>query len=200
MVKIEDIQQYGKEHLETVAASAATLQNGFQAIASAYGDYTKKSFEDTKSFVEKLSGVKSMDKAIWPSRPSSRWKALSRSLRRLPPTNGGSVLSKFKSPALTAGLFLVLERPDVGARCNIHSVRGDVPEAATAGAFLIAGDKNVATGSAAAAVERGWREIRRQKSGQSSRRRRIGLHSPRKFLKSRSSAGRVCFVKPAGID
>jgi phasin family protein len=64
MVKIEDIQQYGKEHLETVVASATTLQHGIQAIASAYGDYTKKSFEDTKSFVEKLSGVKSMDKAI----------------------------------------------------------------------------------------------------------------------------------------
>ena len=64
MVKIEDIQQYGKEHLETVVASATTLQNGFQAIASAYGDYTKKSFEDTKSLVEKLSGVKSLDKAL----------------------------------------------------------------------------------------------------------------------------------------
>jgi len=64
MVKVEDIQQYGKEHLETVVASATSLQNGFQAIASAYGDYTKKSFEDTKSFVEKLSGVKSADKAF----------------------------------------------------------------------------------------------------------------------------------------
>jgi phasin family protein len=64
MVKVEDIQQYGKEHLETVVASATTLQNGFQAIASAYGDYTKKSFEDTKSLVEKLSGVKSLDKAL----------------------------------------------------------------------------------------------------------------------------------------
>jgi phasin family protein len=64
MVKIEDIAQYGKEHLETVVASATTLQSGIQAIASAYGDYTKKSFEDTKSFVEKLSGVKSLDKAI----------------------------------------------------------------------------------------------------------------------------------------
>jgi phasin family protein len=64
MVKVEDIQQYGKEHLETVVASATTLQNGIQAIASAYGDYTKKSFEDTKSMVEKLSGVKSLDKAI----------------------------------------------------------------------------------------------------------------------------------------
>ena len=64
MVKVEDIQQYGKEHLDTVVASATTLQNGIQAIASAYGDYTKKSFEDTKSMVEKLSGVKSLDKAI----------------------------------------------------------------------------------------------------------------------------------------
>ena len=64
MIKVEDIQQYGKEQIETVVASATTLQNGLQAIASAYGDYTKKSFEDTKSFVEKLSGVKSLDKAI----------------------------------------------------------------------------------------------------------------------------------------
>ena len=64
MVKVEDIQQYGKEHFDTVVASAATLQTGFQAIASAYGDYTKKSFEDTKAFAEKLSGVKSLDKAL----------------------------------------------------------------------------------------------------------------------------------------
>ena len=64
MMKVEDIHQYGKEHLETVVASATTVQNGIQAIASAYGDYTKKSFEDTKSFVEKLSGVKSLDKAL----------------------------------------------------------------------------------------------------------------------------------------
>jgi len=64
MIKVEDIQQYGKEHLDTVVASATTVQNGIQAIASAYGEYTKKSFEDTRSFVEKLSGVKSLDKAI----------------------------------------------------------------------------------------------------------------------------------------
>ena len=64
MVKVEDIQAYGKEHFDTVVASATTLQSGLQAIASAYGEYTKKSFEDTKSFVEKLSGVKSLDKAI----------------------------------------------------------------------------------------------------------------------------------------
>ncbi|MFG3593669.1 phasin family protein [Bradyrhizobium sp. sGM-13] len=64
MVKIEDIQNYGKEHLESVAVSATNVQSGVQAIATAYGDYAKKSFEDTKSFVEKLSGVKSLDKAL----------------------------------------------------------------------------------------------------------------------------------------
>ena len=64
VVKVEEIQQYGKEHYETAVASANTMQSGLQAIATAYGDYTKKSFEDGKSFVEKLAGVKSLDKAI----------------------------------------------------------------------------------------------------------------------------------------
>jgi phasin family protein len=64
MFKVEDMQNYGKEHYETVVAAASTAQNGLQAIASAYGDYTKKSYEDTKSFVEKLTAVKSLDKAI----------------------------------------------------------------------------------------------------------------------------------------
>ena len=52
----------------TVIAAAAlpanTLAVDFQAIATAYSDYTRKSFEDTKAFVEKLSGVRSLDKAI----------------------------------------------------------------------------------------------------------------------------------------
>ena len=52
-------QQDGEKQLDTETASAS-----FQAIATAYGDYTKKSFEDTKAFVEKLSDVRSLDKAI----------------------------------------------------------------------------------------------------------------------------------------
>ena len=46
------------------AASANTLAIDFQTIATAYSDYSKKSFEQTKAFVEKLSGVRSLDKAI----------------------------------------------------------------------------------------------------------------------------------------
>jgi phasin family protein len=64
MFKVEDIQNYGKEQYETAVAQASTLQSGFSAIVSAYGDYAKKSYEDSKSFAEKLSGVKSIDKAF----------------------------------------------------------------------------------------------------------------------------------------
>ena len=64
MFKVEDIQNYGKEQYETAMAQATTMQNGLSAIMSAYGDYAKKSYEDGKSFAEKLSGVKSLDKAL----------------------------------------------------------------------------------------------------------------------------------------
>jgi hypothetical protein len=57
-------QQNGKEQIEAAGASISAFPGGFQAIATAYGDYTKKSFEDTRSFVEKLSGVKSFEKAV----------------------------------------------------------------------------------------------------------------------------------------
>jgi hypothetical protein len=53
-----------KEEVDTGTASANTFSSSLQAIATAYGDYTTKSFEDTKSFVKKLSGAKSFDKAI----------------------------------------------------------------------------------------------------------------------------------------
>ena len=45
-------------------ATANTPSIDFQTIAMAYGDYTRKSFEQTKSFVEKLAGVRSLDQAI----------------------------------------------------------------------------------------------------------------------------------------
>ena len=64
MFKVEDFQSYGKEQFETAVAHATSLQNGLSAIVSAYGDYAKKSYEDGKSFTEKLSGVKSLDKAL----------------------------------------------------------------------------------------------------------------------------------------
>ena len=39
------------------AASMNSMPTGIHAIATAYSDYSKKSFEDARLFVEKLSGV-----------------------------------------------------------------------------------------------------------------------------------------------
>ena len=63
-MKPEDFQNFGKEQYEHALASMSTFTKNYQAIATAYADYTKKSFEDTTAFVEKLSGVKSLEKAI----------------------------------------------------------------------------------------------------------------------------------------
>ena len=45
-------------------APADNVPVSMQTIANAYGDYTRKSLEETRSFVEKLTGVRSLDKAI----------------------------------------------------------------------------------------------------------------------------------------
>lgn len=63
-IKIPRTSKMAKNRSIQRRRQATSSPAGFQAIATAYGDYTKKSFEDTKSFVEKLSGVKSFDKAI----------------------------------------------------------------------------------------------------------------------------------------
>jgi hypothetical protein len=64
MFKVDDIQSYGKEQFEAACASVTGVQSGLQALAGAYGDYTRKSYEDTRSYVEKLSAVRSLDKAL----------------------------------------------------------------------------------------------------------------------------------------
>jgi phasin family protein len=54
--------------LAGIAAGAAAAAEGarvnFQSLANAYGDYTRKSLEQTRSFVEKLSGVRTIDKVM----------------------------------------------------------------------------------------------------------------------------------------
>src|ERR1700730_1366281 len=45
-------------------APADDLPTSIQTIANAYGDYTKKSLQQSRSFVEKLMYVRSLDQAI----------------------------------------------------------------------------------------------------------------------------------------
>ena len=46
------------------ASAAEPAPVSLQTIANAYRDYTRKSFEEFGSFVEQLSGVRSIDKAV----------------------------------------------------------------------------------------------------------------------------------------
>ena len=65
MVKnLEDLQLAGKENMDLAMKSMGALSKGAQAIAVEVADYSKKAFEDSTAAMEKLFGVKSLDKAI----------------------------------------------------------------------------------------------------------------------------------------
>lgn len=65
MVKnFEDLQQAGKENVDLAVKSISALSKSSQAIAVEVAEYSKKAFEDGTAALEKLFGVKSLDKAI----------------------------------------------------------------------------------------------------------------------------------------
>jgi len=65
MVKnFEDLQQVGKENMDSTLKSWGAISKGAQAIAVEMADYSKKAFEDSTAALEKMFGVKSLDKAI----------------------------------------------------------------------------------------------------------------------------------------
>ncbi len=65
MVKnFEDLQQVSKENIDIALKSMGALSKGAQAIAVEVADYSKKSFEEGTAALEKMFGVKSLDKAI----------------------------------------------------------------------------------------------------------------------------------------
>ena len=63
-------QQQYREQIDAAEASMNSFPAGIHAIASAYSDYSKKSFEDTRLFVEKLKGPSKPAAISWPSRTS----------------------------------------------------------------------------------------------------------------------------------
>lgn len=61
---IDAVRAASAQQTEPVAASGETLPVNMQTIANAYRDYARKSFQENRSFVEKLMGVRSFDKAV----------------------------------------------------------------------------------------------------------------------------------------
>jgi hypothetical protein len=62
--QFEEIQKYGKEQFDAATAATTTFTKTLQAIATETADYSKKSFESSSAFVEKLLGAKSYESAI----------------------------------------------------------------------------------------------------------------------------------------
>jgi hypothetical protein len=62
--EFEDIQKYGKVQFEAAAAATKSFTTSLQAIATETADYSKKSFESSSAFVEKLLGAKTYESAI----------------------------------------------------------------------------------------------------------------------------------------
>src|SRR6266852_5613228 len=60
----EELQQYGKDHVDTTMKAWGHVSKGVQAIAAETADYSKKSFEESSAAFEKLFGAKSLEKAI----------------------------------------------------------------------------------------------------------------------------------------
>jgi phasin family protein len=65
MVKnLEDLQQVSKENMDIAMKSMGAVSKSAQAIVAEVADYSKKSFEESTAALEKLFGVKSLEKAI----------------------------------------------------------------------------------------------------------------------------------------
>ena len=65
MVKnLEDLQQVGKENMDVAMKSMGAVSKSAQAIVVEVADYSKKAFEESSAALEKLFGVKSLEKAI----------------------------------------------------------------------------------------------------------------------------------------
>jgi hypothetical protein len=60
----DDMQKYGKEHMDTTMRVWGQMSKGVQAIAAETADYSKRSFEEGSAAIEKLLGAKSLEKAI----------------------------------------------------------------------------------------------------------------------------------------
>ena len=60
----EDFQKLGKDNMDTCMKQFGTVSKGWQAIATEFADYSKKSFEQGSATLEKLLGAKSLEKAI----------------------------------------------------------------------------------------------------------------------------------------
>ncbi len=64
MFNFDDASKKSKEAIDAMLKNYAEVAKGYQAIAAEASEYSKKSFQDMASFMEQLSGVKSIESAF----------------------------------------------------------------------------------------------------------------------------------------
>jgi hypothetical protein len=64
LTNFDDFQKLSKDNMDVAMKQFGTVSKGWQAIATEFADFSKKSFEDGSAALEKLLGAKSLDKAI----------------------------------------------------------------------------------------------------------------------------------------
>ncbi|MBB3318610.1 MULTISPECIES: phasin family protein [unclassified Rhizobium] len=64
MLNFDDVNRKNKEAMDTVLKSYSETAKGFQAIAAEAVEYSKKSFQDTVTHFESLSGARSFEAAF----------------------------------------------------------------------------------------------------------------------------------------
>jgi hypothetical protein len=62
--QFEDFQKLSKDNIDLAVKSFGATSKSVQAIATETADYSKKAFEHNSAVVEKLVGVKTLDKAF----------------------------------------------------------------------------------------------------------------------------------------
>lgn len=60
----EDFQKLGKDNMDAAMKAFGSLSKSAQVIATEQVDFAKKSFETSSAHLEKLFGVKTLDKAM----------------------------------------------------------------------------------------------------------------------------------------
>jgi phasin family protein len=60
----EDFQKMGKDNYDAMVRSYGELNKSFQAIASRWTDFSKRSFEDSTRSWEQMIGAKSIEQAF----------------------------------------------------------------------------------------------------------------------------------------
>src|SRR5690348_12330158 len=64
MIQFDNIEKLGKDNVDAALKSFGVVSKGTQAIAVETADYAKKSFEQGSAVLEKLVGVRTLDKAF----------------------------------------------------------------------------------------------------------------------------------------